>query len=170
MGRNLILGNGPHSESFSRAFTEVVWDNSLGIFEPSPQSRSVGDEQIIAETTLREWFDRVLAAAQSGPILYEIWRLRLDGDQESDAAYAWHQGRAVMIESQGRHLEIKPIDKFPDLDYEPPQWTDLENFYETYASTPLTLQAEPPAEFFSYDFDQLKRLLEHRGDFWVSML
>lgn len=170
MGRNLILGKGKHAESFSRAFTEVVWDNSLDLFETPPEARSVGEEQIISETALRAWFERVLMAAKTGPILYQIWRQRDDAYQESDVAYAWHQGQAVMIEAVGRELKLKELEHFPSLDYEPPQWMGVEFFEQSYASTRLLLQAERPAEFFSYDLEQLKSLLERPGDIWVSML
>lgn len=170
MGRNLILGKGRESESFSRAFTEVVWDNCLGVFEAAPQSRTVGEEQIISETALREWFGRVLAAARNGPVLYQIWRLRPDGNQESDVAYAWYQGRAVTIEAVGRELQVKSLEHFPSLDYEPPEWEGADSFEQAYASTPLLLQAERPSEFFAHDLEKLRILLERPGEYWMSML
>lgn len=170
MGRNLLIGCGNQSESFSRSFTEVVWQNSEGLFEEPPAALPFEGEIHISRTGLREWYDKILVVAANGPLLYQIWRTRKDGLQESDVAYAGHHNQAVMIEAAAQQLNIKAIEQFPKLDYQPPQWLGAERFGESFAGTPLLLQAQCPADFFAEELGRLRALLEQPGEFWIASL
>lgn len=170
MGRTLLIGCGNQSESFSRCFTEVVWQNSEGLFGDPPAALPFDGEIRICRTALEEWFEKVLATAANGPMLCQIWRTRKDGLQESDVAYAWHHDQALMIEAVGQQLNTKAVERFPNLDYQPPQWRGAERFDQTYAGTPLSLQAECPADFFADELGRLRALLEQPGESWIASL
>ena len=147
MGRNLWV----NQSDFSRDFTVLVWDDLLGVLPPRPEPSE--------RVRLQTWVSETLTLEQL-PTVYKIWRQRPNGWSESDVAHAWQDGTAVQIEGCYDELKVSPLEQMPNLDYTPPEWKGAEQFAESFAHTPFTLEAAPLGAFFKDELEKLRQALE----------
>ncbi len=103
----------------SSRFTALFWDDVLGVLE----SRGLGnpfrylpDDAEPDGADFSRWWESTsgaLAAAHEVlPALYEVWRVRADGETwESDAGYFRWGGEPHMVESVRDELVVRRIDE-----------------------------------------------------------
>ena len=144
MGRNLWI----EDTTFSRAFTILVWDDFFNAFPPPPDP--------LTGPSLSGWAKQIRELSSVGPVLYEIWRKRAGGTEESCVAYAVQGDRKLRFEGVYDEFSIREVDEFPTLWYRPPEWKGLERFDEVFQDAGLYLQSAPLAEFFSEDLERLR--------------
>lgn len=149
MGRNLWV----EDITFSRDFTILVWDDFFDLFPHRPTP--------LNGPFLLDWVNEVRRRAKSAPILYQIWRKRADGSEESSAAWATSGPHKLQIEGCYDELTVREVPEFPSLHYHPPEWKGAELFDQVFRTAGLRLQAEPLAKFFDHELEQMEQLARH---------
>lgn len=152
---------GRHAEFCgSSRFTTLFWDDALGILRrhglENPFRFLPGDAQA-SGADLHRWLEAVIGRLASVnetlPALYQIWRVRGDGDTwESDAGYFLWRGVPHMVESVDDALVVRPL--------EDAQW-EARRAYVPYA--PPVLDDASPAIIPAEDTDSDGRPMHTLG-------
>jgi hypothetical protein len=103
----------------SSRFTTLFWDDALGVLESrgldNPFRYLPDDAEVDGAAFSRWWestIERLAAAHEALPTLYEVWRTRADGETwGSDAGYFRWRGEPYMVEAAHDELVAWRLDE-----------------------------------------------------------
>lgn len=189
---------GGHAEfAASARFTTLLWDDLLGVLRSQGLGnpfRSLPDDAEVDGAEFSRWWEAAvgtLAAAREGlPTLYQVWRVRADGETwESDAGYFRWRGEPYMVESVYDELVVLRLDEArweerrawvpysppvldavtPDVvpasrrgaDGEPTHALSAADFERLFRGTPLRLEHGPFLEFLRPEVEEARSVARH---------
>jgi hypothetical protein len=192
---------GRHAEFCgSFRFTTLFWDDALGVlarYGVENPFRFVPDDAWADGAEVHRWLeavvDRLADVADELPALYEIWRVRADGDTwESDAGYFAWRGVPHMVDSNDDELVVRALteeewrERRAYVPYAPPVLEDVEpevvpaegvdrfgtpvhrlaaaDFERLFVGTPLRLEHGRFADFLRGEIEEARAAARHAAE------
>ncbi len=199
MSRHICFRCACRGEEFaaSSRFTTLFWDDVLGVLESrgldNPFRHLPDDAEVDGAEFSRWWesaIDRLAAADEVLPTLYEVWRIYADGKTwQSDAGYFRWRGEPRMVESVHDELVVRRLEEaqweerrrrvpysppvldsvIPEIvptlrgngDREPTYTLSAGEFERLFRGTPLLLEHGPFLDFLRPEIEEARGVARH---------